>query len=84
VLYVSEGRLLQLQSITIADGGAATGGAINNFGMLTVINSTLSGNKANSGGAIYNQFDATLVVSNSTLSGNQAIQMAAASTTRAR
>ena len=65
-----------LSGITITGGSAGTGGGIyNDYGTLTVTNSTLSGNSAaggsdGSGGGIYSS--GTLTVANSTLSGNSA------------
>jgi hypothetical protein len=64
-----------LNNLTITDGSAADGGAIDNEATLTVNNSTFSGNSAiayegGSGGAIYN--DGMLTVNNSTFSGNSA------------
>jgi methionine-rich copper-binding protein CopC len=60
--------------LTITHGSVSnsdTGAGILNNGMLTVSNSTFSGNSANDvGGAVFNA--ATLTVSNSTLSGNSA------------
>ena len=66
-------------SILIGNSGAATsglGGAISNFGMLTVLNSTLSDNSSlggNGGGAIFNFSTGTATISGSTLSGNSAV-----------
>jgi hypothetical protein len=52
------------------DNSAFTGGAIQNSGdsIITVTHSTLSGNSADQGGAIYNM--GVITVTNSTLSGN--------------
>lgn len=50
---------------------SGAGGGISNFGSLTVINSTLSGNSGGRGGGISNRGTAT--VFNSTLSGNSSI-----------
>ena len=75
---------VSLSGLTISDGSANSygpnageGGAILNFGLLTVSNCTLSNNSAgpgyyyvNEGGAIYNS--GTLTVSNCTLSNNSA------------
>ncbi|MGF1486634.1 MAG: choice-of-anchor Q domain-containing protein [Prochloraceae cyanobacterium] len=66
---------LAVDSTTIADNIASSGngGAIDNqYGILSVENSTISGNSSNSsGGAIYN-FDSTTTITNSTISGNTA------------
>jgi len=52
-------------------GGGFGGGGITNFAMLTVTNSTFSGNSANFGGGIEN-INGTLTIANSTFSGNSA------------
>jgi hypothetical protein len=54
------------------EGGNTTGlgGAIENRGVLTVLDSTLAGNTAANGGAIANIAGGTLTVEDSTLSGN--------------
>lgn len=68
---------LTLQAVTLRGGvSSATGGAIYSLGTLTVNNSILSDNHADtpyagSGGAIYNN-GGTLTVNNSTISGNSA------------
>jgi hypothetical protein len=63
-----------IEHITITGGHApfplGVGGGIFNQGTLTIRHSTLSGNRATSGGGIYNQ-RGILTVSHSTLSGNQ-------------
>jgi len=65
-----------LKGLTLAHGHSDAGGAINNdeFGTVTISNSTLSGNSssgnfAGDGGAIANE-NGTLIVSSSTFSGN--------------
>ena len=55
--------------------GNSGGGITNNSGMLTILNSTVSGNKAGVGGGISNNGigdPATLILNNSTVSGNTA------------
>lgn len=73
------GRIITFSDLRMIDGLAnipsncsdPCGGAIyNNFGTVTVINSTISGNSADFGGGIQNT--GTLTVVNSTLSGNSA------------
>ena len=61
-----------LSDMTIANGSAASSGAIQNNGDLTIENCTISGNSATSGdgGAMRN--DGTMKITNSTLSGNTA------------
>jgi hypothetical protein len=62
-----------LSGLTITNGnGSVFGGAIYNTGTLTVSDCTLSGNRAEFGGAIMNQDSSTLTVSGCTFSGNQA------------
>ena len=75
VFMVNSGVWLSLNKLTIADGNAGEGGGggiYNNYGTLSVSNSTFSGNQATTyaGGGIYNI--GTLTVSNSTFSGNSA------------
>jgi len=67
---VIEGVTLNLENLGIVN---SDGSAIENYGTLTVTNSTFSGNNASygDGGAIYNNYG-TLTVTNSTLSGNGA------------
>ncbi|MDO5824999.1 MAG: hypothetical protein Q4Q22_01320, partial [Methanosphaera sp.] len=73
VFTIEDGCSLVLKNITITNGLAGYGGAIRNYGNLTVVHSTLKNNKANQdGGAIYNN-GATLTVTNSTLNNNTAI-----------
>jgi predicted outer membrane repeat protein len=79
VFEVAAGVQATLSGLTIRDGdaGAATvaftaydgdGGAILNWGALTVSASTVSGNTADTGGGIFSP--GALTVSNSTVSGN--------------
>ncbi len=71
VLNVGSGVTLNLNRVTIANGKAFIGGAIENGGILTIANSTFSGNlSTNSAGAIENAGTATII--NSTFSGNSA------------
>jgi CSLREA domain-containing protein len=67
---VAPSGALTLSHLTLT-GGKATdgdGGAVENFGALTVRNCVLTGNSANQGGAI--QSVGTLTIEDSTLSGN--------------
>ncbi len=50
----------------------SVGGGIYNTGKLSVFNSTLSGNLARQGGAIFSQFGDSCLLSNVTISGNKA------------
>ena len=83
ILVVSRGATLNLSLLTIAHGmSVGPGGGINNDGILTINNCTLSANSASSnsdasapgeGGAIFNGGDGLLTINGSTLSGNQAL-----------
>jgi hypothetical protein len=80
ILMISKGASVNLTTLTIANGNATRGGAIDNAGNLTIKSSALSSNvaigsatTAGAGGAIYNETGATLTIINSTLSGNEAI-----------
>jgi CSLREA domain-containing protein len=70
VFSISSGVQVTLDHLDIINGDALTGGGIDNQGILTITNSTLSGNHAIVGGGIHN-LD-TLAVFNSTFSGNAA------------
>jgi hypothetical protein len=70
--------VLTLKACVIANNFAATaqggspGGGIYNYGNLTVIDSTISGNHGINGGGVVNTSAATLSLNNSTISGNSA------------
>jgi hypothetical protein len=71
IFYINFDVAVTLHSLKLVSGKVGTsdkGGAIYNYGVLTVTNSTLSGNSAGAGGGIYN--DRTLTVTGTTLSGN--------------
>ncbi len=75
ILRISGQASTALSQLTISGGRTRYGGGIFNSGMLTVSDSTISGNIASSnsngrGGGIYNR--GTLTLSNSTISGNKA------------
>jgi CSLREA domain-containing protein len=86
VFSESAGATLALRNLTVADGSAASGGGIeNNGGMLTVTDSTFSGNSAVGtgsdpidcankcyGGGIEND-GGTLTVTGSTFTGNESV-----------
>ena len=73
VMSVVSGARVNLNGLTIANGGFGGGGSaggIYNLGTLTVTNSIFSGNDAAEGGGIAN--GGTLTVTNSTFSNNNA------------
>lgn len=85
VLWVTPGAALTLKSLTVANGYADPqgGGVYNQFGSLTVLNSTFVGNTATRiGGGIANYSDTNLAnpnpggnltIVNSTFSGNSSV-----------
>ncbi len=88
VFVVNSGVTLALQNLTIArgrtSGNPAEGGAVRNAGSLVVSGCAFSNNAAlhtdpnaatntASGGAIFNDADATMTVSNSTFGSNSAV-----------
>jgi predicted outer membrane repeat protein len=71
LFQVYNAKALTLKNITLADGSSNVTGAIENFGMTTIVNSQLVNNQSsNSGGAIVNY--GTLDLTNSTLWDNHA------------
>jgi hypothetical protein len=78
VFRVNAGVNFFLAGLTVTNGRAIVGnfgggGILNEYGILTVSNCTISGNVAFAGGGIYNYAwgnNATLTILNSTLSGN--------------
>jgi hypothetical protein len=80
IMQVSAGAAVKLAGLTITNGQAAQGGAIDNSGGLTIQSSVLMNNQAvgnastaGMGGAIYNEPGATLSLVQSRLLGNQAL-----------
>ena len=74
VFNVNSGKTAGIIGLTISGGNAANGGGILNDGILTVVNSTLTGNAATSDGAGI-QLTATatsMTLINTTISGNLA------------
>ncbi len=70
VFSVGTGVSVTIAGLTIAHGSSSAGGGIDNYGTLTVSDSTLSSNSAsNLGGAIVNE--GKLTVKDSTLSSNE-------------
>jgi CSLREA domain-containing protein len=73
VLFAGSGITVNISGVTIRNGGTGgRGGGIFNVGILTLTNSTVSGNNAGAGGGIYNDNPGTLTLTNSTVSGNNA------------
>ena len=70
---VNSGVTATLSGLTFADGTTTIGGAFNNSGNLSVLNSNFLNNAASQyGGAIYNN-QGTLTLTNTSLTGNSAI-----------
>lgn len=72
-LAVEEGATVKVVGLAIEDGSTTgLGGAIENKGALTVVDTTFSGNEAANGGAIANFAGGSLTVEESTFAGNSA------------
>src|SRR5262249_15988606 len=69
ILTVDSGVSATVSGLTLSGGDTNCGGAINNFGTLSVANAAFSGNFAQWGGAIPNNPGAVLQVSTSTFTG---------------
>lgn len=73
-IIVNQGGVLTLANLSISGGGAnGNTSAIQNYGRLTVSNSTLSNNHGAYGGAIFNSGQGQLTVSKSILSDNSGL-----------
>jgi fibronectin-binding autotransporter adhesin len=72
VMTIGAGTDVTVAGLTMADGQATSGGAIENFGKLTFIRCAISGNTAKSGGAIENYSAGALYLDGCTLSKNTA------------
>jgi CSLREA domain-containing protein len=71
VIHVLIGSHADIAGVTVQNGVANEGGGIWNFGTLTLIDSTVSGNSAVSGGGIYTfNIDQIATITGSTVSGN--------------
>src|SRR4051812_15047377 len=73
VFYVSTGRTVAIERLTISDGSANDGGALANSGILTIRACTIRGNTGQRGGGISNiplGATATLTVEDCTISDN--------------
>jgi hypothetical protein len=70
-----DGGVVVMSGLTIRNGnsGAGPGGGIDNFGSLTLSDSTLSGNSATQGGGLHNELGASLLVRRSLIRNNQAV-----------
>ncbi|MFN8381038.1 MAG: sortase [Anaerolineales bacterium] len=80
VFIINSGSNATLNDMTVRHGdctscvtGGTEGGGIRNDGTLTINNSSISDNKATTGGGIRNNNTGTLTVTDSTLSGNKAV-----------
>jgi hypothetical protein len=69
ILTVDRGVSVTLSGVTLAGGNTNYGGAVNNFGTLSVANAVFTGNDGQWGGAIANNSGAVLQVSGSTFTG---------------
>lgn len=69
-----DGNLTLINSVVSDNAASSTGGGIRTTGtaLLTVVNSTLSGNTATSGGAIHSSATALVNIANSSVSANSA------------
>jgi hypothetical protein len=77
IFTMSSGVSFGLSYLTLQHGtpGSGNGGAIDNTGTLTIVNSTLTSNASafgSNGGAVFNESGDTVSISNSTFSGNSA------------
>ena len=73
IFSIDSGGNLSITGVTVTGANiTGNGGAFNNQGILTISNSTLSGNSGDSGGAIYSGNVSTLTVNDSIISGNLA------------
>jgi hypothetical protein len=73
VLQITSGVTVgaTIQGVTITGGAAVNGGGIDNEGVLTVRDSTVTGNQASGVGGGINNFE-SLIVTGSTINGNSA------------
>jgi hypothetical protein len=74
IFSVNGGLSFSINHLTITKGftNVGRGGAIVNYGTLTITNATFSTNSSNEGGAIYNTPSGTISTTNSTFNGNTA------------
>ncbi len=77
VFQIAQGTTATISGLTITGGVAnsvlpgqhSSGGGVDNFGKLTLVNDAISGNSAIDGGGLSNEAGATATVTNSTVSG---------------
>lgn len=73
IMFVTLNSNVTLRGLTIANGKAATGGALlSNGGIVTIQHSTFLNNSATDGGALANRSEGWLTIENCTFEGNQA------------
>jgi hypothetical protein len=73
VIRISAGVKVRIKGVTITGGSvtaADTGGGIDNVGTLTLVDSSVSGNRAPDGGGIHNGNGGTMTILRSTVSNN--------------
>src|SRR5262249_2298165 len=70
---ISSSAIVTLSGLKITQGNEPAGGGIYNVGTLTVSHCTISHNRGDRGGGIFNDSGGTLTVSHCTLSDNTAI-----------
>jgi CSLREA domain-containing protein len=71
-IHVGRVNTLNLSEVTIKENAADVGGGIFNYGVLNIVNSTISHNTATSeGGGIDNNITGTANIANSTISSNR-------------
>jgi hypothetical protein len=73
VFVIPSDVTVTLQDLMVRNGRTTGfGGGLSNLGTLTLMNSTVSGNSAFSGGGLFNHQHARLTLTNSTVNGNSA------------
>ena len=75
ILNTNSGTVTVTNSTFSNNSAAGNGGGIYNESTLYVYNSTLSGNRANFGGGVFNNSNSTSNISNSTFSANSAVTL---------
>ena len=78
IMNIAEGKIVALNGLTLQHGYSQEGGAVYNYGKLTVTNCTFSGNTATDGGAVFLYDYRELTAANCTFSGNSAEERGAA------